>query len=139
MSDGFANFYNEQFHGAGVGIPVFSIRTRNSFGVGDFADIPMLVDWAAKVGLKLIQFLPLNETNGTHTIADVLPYAAISAFGLNPLFLCLPKMGKLSDDNELMRQYAEKQAALNASPLVEFMDIIGYKYAYANALYYQEI
>ena len=138
VSDGFANFYNEQFHGAGVGIPVFSIRTRNSFGVGDFADIPMLVDWASKVGLKLIQFLPLNDTNGTHTIADVLPYAAISAFGLNPLFLCLPKMGKLSDDNELMKQYAEKQAALNASPLVEFMDIIGYKYAYATALYYQE-
>lgn len=138
VSDGFANFYNQQFHGAGVGIPVFSIRTRNSFGVGDFADIPMLVDWAAKVGLKLIQFLPLNDTNGTHTIADVLPYAAISAFGLNPLFLCLPKMGKLSEDHELMRQYAEKQVSLNASELVEFMDIIGYKYAYATALYYQE-
>lgn len=138
VTDCFANFYNQSFHGAGVGIPVFSIRTKNSFGVGDFGDIKLLVDWAAKVGLKLIQLLPLNDSNGTHTMADVLPYAAITAFGLNPLFLNLLKMGKLSDENPLMQEYYSKQQALNASPLVEFMDVISYKYAYANALYYQE-
>lgn len=135
ISASFANFDNKQFHGAGVGIPVFSIRTKSSFGVGDFADMKLLIDWAAKVGLKLIQVLPLNDTIGTHTDADVLPYAAITAFGLSPLYLNLPKMGKLSPSNPLMKEYKAKQESLNALPLVDFMEVINYKLAYAKALY----
>ena len=79
-SDGFVRVSNNSWKGAGVGLPVFSIRTKKSFGVGDFADIKLLVDWAEKVGLKLIQVLPLNDTIGTHTDADVL---------LTPPFLLL--------------------------------------------------
>ncbi|HRG03443.1 MAG TPA: 4-alpha-glucanotransferase, partial [Paludibacteraceae bacterium] len=89
-NDGFIRVDNQSWHGAGLGLPVFSIRTRKSFGVGDFADLKLLVDWSEKIGMKLIQLLPLNDTTGTHTELDVLPYAAISAFALNPLFLNLP-------------------------------------------------
>jgi 4-alpha-glucanotransferase len=127
-----------QFHGAGVGIPVFSIRTKQSFGVGDFEDMKLLVDWAKKVGLKLIQVLPLNDTIGTHTDADVLPYAAITAFGFSPLYLNLKAMGELDPSNPLAAEYDEKQKRLNALPMVEFMEVINYKLAYAKALYFQE-
>lgn len=137
-SGSFAVLDNCGFHGAGVGIPVFSIRTRHSFGVGDFDDMKLLVDWASKVGLKLIQVLPLNDTIGTHTNADVLPYAAITAFAFSPLYLNLPKMGKLSSDNPLMKQYKELQEKYNAMPLVEFLDIVNYKLAYAKALYLEQ-
>ena len=137
LSDGFTRFPNQSWKGAGVGLPVFSIRTRDSFGVGDFGDIKLLVDWAARVGLKLIQVLPLNDTIGTHTDADVLPYAAISAFALNPLFLNLPAMGKLPDSHSLQAEYSTKQAELNAKELIAFMDVISYKLGYAKELYLQ--
>ncbi len=135
VSDSFARIGSYDFKGAGVGIPVFSIRTKSSFGVGDFIDIKLMVDWAKKVGLKLIQVLPLNDTIGTHTAADVLPYAAISAFALSPLYLNLPKMGKLPADNPLNEAYKTKQKELNDLPLVEFLEIVNFKLAYSKALY----
>ncbi|MFT3754188.1 MAG: 4-alpha-glucanotransferase [Paludibacter sp.] len=137
-SDGFVRVPDNSWKGAGVGLPVFSIRTKKSFGVGDFVDLKLLVDWARKVGLKLIQVLPLNDTIGTHTEADVLPYAAISAFALNPLFLNLPSMGKLPAAHPLQKEYKAKQAELNASDLVPFLEVINYKLQYTRELYLQQ-
>ncbi len=135
VHDGFVRMNNDSWRGAGVSLPVFSIRTRRSFGVGDFEDMKMFVDWAAKVNMKLIQVLPLNDTNGTHTDADVLPYAAISAFALNPLFLNLPAMGKLPENNAIGQQYIPKQAELNAYPLISFLEVIDFKMKYAREMY----
>jgi 4-alpha-glucanotransferase len=137
-SDGFVRVSNNSWKGAGVGLPVFSIRTKNNFGVGDFADLKLLVDWAEKVGLKLIQVLPLNDTIGTHTEADVLPYAAISAFALNPLFLNLPSMGTLPVTHPLQKEYKAKQAELNASDLVPFLEVINFKLRYSKEVYLQQ-
>ena len=138
LSDGFVRIANNTWKGAGVSLPVFSIRTKKSLGVGDFADMKLFVDWAEKVGLKLIQVLPLNDTIGTHTDADVLPYAAISAFALNPLFLNLPAMGKLPIKHPLQKEYKTKQAEWNALDLIAFLDIINYKLQYAKELYLLE-
>lgn len=134
-NDGFVRMKSNQWHGAGVGLPVFSIRTKKSFGTGDFVDLKLLVDWAKLTGLKLIQVLPLNDTTGTHTDADVLPYAAISAFALNPLFLNLPALGKLPADHTLQQEYNELQPKLNALERVEFLEVINFKYRYAKELY----
>ncbi len=136
INDGFVRMTTPGWRGAGVGLPVFSIRTKNSFGTGDFADLKLLIDWAKHVGLKLIQVLPLNDTTGTHTDADVLPYAAISAFALNPLFLNLPAIGKLSANNELQKEFIELQPRLNALERVEFLDVINFKFKYARELYF---
>ena len=138
LADGFVRIADNSWKGAGVGLPVFSIRTRNSFGVGDFVDLKLLVEWAEKVGLKLIQVLPLNDTIGTHTDADVLPYAAISAFALNPLFLNLTSIGKLEDSHPLQQVYDIKQTELNSKDLVAFLDVINYKLEYSKALYLQQ-
>lgn len=135
VENGFFRTDNRSWKGAGVGLPVFSIRTRKSFGVGDFVDLKLLIDWATKVGVKLIQVLPLNDTIGTHTEIDVLPYAAISAFALNPLFLNLTAMGTLPQEHNLQVQYVSRQAELNAQNLVPFMEVIGFKMQYAKELY----
>ena len=135
LSDGFVRISNKSWKGAGVGLPVFSIRTKKSFGVGDFIDLKLFVDWAEKVGLKLIQVLPLNDTIGTHTDEDILPYAAISAFALNPLFLNLPAMGKLPVTHPLQKEYNIKQEELNGKDLIAFMEVINFKLAYAKELY----
>ncbi len=92
LHDGFVHLPNDTWKGAGVAIPVFSLRSKNSFGVGEFADIKLLVDWAKTTGLKLIQILPVNDTIATHSWKDSYPYAAISAFALHPLYINLEKV-----------------------------------------------
>ena len=75
------------FRGAGVAVPVFSLRGAKSLGVGEFADLKPLADWAQGVGLKLIQILPINDTTSSHDWRDSYPYSAISVFALHPLYL----------------------------------------------------
>ncbi len=135
LSDGFLRMNSQSWKGAGVSIPVFSLRTKESFGVGDFGDIRLLVDWAEKAGLKLIQVLPLNDTIGTHTDADILPYAAISAFALNPLYLNLPSLGKLPENHPLQKEYEERQPQLNALEWIDFLEVVNFKLKYVKALF----
>ncbi len=89
VNDGFVRLPADHWRGAGVAVPVFSLRSENSFGVGEFADLKLLADWGKKAGLKLIQLLPINDTSATHTWQDSYPYAAISAFALHPIYLNL--------------------------------------------------
>ena len=135
IDDGFYRSSSNEWRGAGVGLPVFSLRSKKSFGVGDFEDLKLFVDWAQKTGLKLIQVLPLNDTIGTHTEADVLPYAAISAFALNPLFLHLPAIGKLPSAHPMQKSYNTVQKELNSRDLVPFLEVINFKLEYARELY----
>ena len=75
------------YRAAGVAIPVFSLRSPHGLGVGEFADLKTLADWAADLGLKLIQILPINDTTSSHDWTDSYPYSAISVFALHPLYL----------------------------------------------------
>ena len=85
------------WRGAGVAIPVFSLRSENDFGVGDFFDLLPLIDWAADTGQRFIQLLPINDTTMTHTWTDSYPYNANSCFALHPMYLNLAALGKLPD------------------------------------------
>ncbi|MEO8720967.1 MAG: 4-alpha-glucanotransferase, partial [Ginsengibacter sp.] len=91
FNDGFVNYQRPLWKGAGISIPVFSLRSKKSFGVGEFSDIKLLIDWANKTGLKLIQLLPVNDTTAHHNWRDSYPYAAISAFALHPIYINLEK------------------------------------------------
>jgi 4-alpha-glucanotransferase len=109
ISDGFARLPLEPWRGAGVAVPVFSLRSEQSFGVGEFLDLKSLADWGKTIGLKLIQILPVNDTTATHTSADSYPYAAISAFALHPIYINLAAVAndanqELLDVLELQRQ-----------------------------------
>lgn len=75
------------WRGAGVAIPVFSLRSKHSWGCGDFADLRLMADWAAKTAMSVIQLLPVNDTTTDGSLRDSYPYNAISAFALNPLYL----------------------------------------------------
>ncbi len=105
IHDGFLVLPKINWKAAGVAIPVFSLRSENSFGVGEFNDLKLLVDWAVKVGLKLIQILPVNDTTATHTWTDSYPYASISAFALHPMYLNLDLLAnkETSADLELLK------------------------------------
>ncbi|MBY0536432.1 MAG: 4-alpha-glucanotransferase [Chitinophagaceae bacterium] len=135
LHDGFLRMTNTNWKGAGVAIPVFSLRSKQSFGVGEFTDIKLLVDWSAKVGMKLIQLLPVNDTTATHTWQDSYPYAAISAFALHPIFINLEEVaGKKYA--ELLKPLAKKQKELNALPVVDYEQVMKLKWAALKELYH---
>jgi len=98
QSDAKFRFETDQWKGAGVAIPVFSLRSRESFGVGEFLDLKKMVDWARSVGIKMIQILPVNDTVATHTWVDSYPYAAISVFALHPIYVNLKAIGALASE-----------------------------------------
>ena len=134
IHDGFAILPNNTWKAAGVAIPVFSLKTKNSFGSGEFADIKVLVDWAKLTGLKMIQLLPLNDTTATHSIADSYPYAAISAFALHPMFLNLDTIaGK--ESVAVVKALSKKQIELNASPVLDYGEVMKYKLEVLKKLY----
>ena len=128
VHDGFAYLPNNTWKGAGVAIPVFSLRSKNSFGVGEFTDLKLLVDWAKTVGLKLIQILPVNDTTATHTWTDSYPYAAISAFALHPIYLDLGRVaGKKHADR--LHALKRKQKQLNDLPEMDYEQVMKFKLA----------
>jgi len=106
-------FLVNAWKGAGVAVPVFSLRTNKSGGIGEFPDIKKLVDWAKLTGLKLVQLLPLNETVATHTWIDTYPYKSISTMALHPVYLNINKIGVLDDEN-LMIGFAQALSGFNA-------------------------
>ena len=83
------DFDRKPWRGAGTVIPIFSLRSEGSFGVGEFEDLKKLADWAADSGQNIIQVLPINDTTTTRTWTDSYPYSAISSFALHPLYLSL--------------------------------------------------
>jgi 4-alpha-glucanotransferase len=126
IHDGFVHLPNDQWKGAGVAIPVFSLRTKSSFGVGEFNDLKLLVDWSKATGLKLIQVLPVNDSTATHTWTDSYPYAAISAFALHPLYINLEKIaGKEHADK--LKPLKKKQKQLNELVELDYEEVMKFK------------
>ena len=112
----------KHWKGAGVAVPVFSLRTDKSGGIGEFPDIKKLVDWAKLAGLKLVQLLPLNETVATHTWIDTYPYKSISSMALHPVYLNINRIGVLDDEN-LMIGFAQALSGFNALETVHYEDV----------------
>jgi 4-alpha-glucanotransferase len=118
-NDGFIVLPENTWKGAGVSVPVFSLRSKNSWGVGEFNDIKLLVDWAKRTRLQVMQILPINDTNATGAWVDSYPYAAISAFALHPMYLNLDTLVNNKSKNLLDDAKAERDA-LNRKDAVDY-------------------
>jgi len=134
VNDGFAVLPAETWHGAGVAVPVFSLRSRHSFGVGEFADLKLLADWGKLAGLKLIQLLPVNDTSATGTWTDSYPYAAISAFALHPLYLNLAALTSARNQPLLQSLEPERQR-LNALTEVDYEAVMRAKLGFLKQIF----
>jgi 4-alpha-glucanotransferase len=134
VHDGFVRMPNDQFKGAGVAIPVFSLRSNQSYGTGEFTDLKLLADWASSVGMKMIQLLPVNDTSATGTFTDSYPYAAVSAFALHPLYLNVGQVAGKANA-ALLKEFNKKQAALNALDTVDYVAVMAEKQTAMRALY----
>lgn len=137
VHDGFAQLPNATWHGAGLSVPIFSLRTQNSFGVGEFTDIKLLVDWAVNMKMKLVQILPINDTTATHTWMDSYPYAPISVFALHPQYLNLESTAG-DATHKVIKSLAKKQKELNALPEIDYEAVMKYKWEAIKELYEEQ-
>jgi 4-alpha-glucanotransferase len=123
--------------GAGTVIPVFSLRSEGSFGVGDFGDLKMIVDWCAKTGQNVLQILPINDTTITHTWQDSYPYNSISIYALHPQYTDLRQLPALKDET-LKAKYETLRQELNALPQIDYERMMEAKMGYLQAIFKQE-
>ena len=123
--------------GAGVSVPVFSLRSENSFGVGEFNDLFDFIDWAKQTGLKMVQILPVNETIASHNWLDSYPYKSISVMALHPIYLNLDNIGPLNDES-LMAEFAALQKSLNQKTEVDYPEVLRHKSRYYKLIFDQD-
>jgi 4-alpha-glucanotransferase len=114
------------YRGAGVAIPVFSLRSENGLGVGEFADLKPLADWASQTGLKLIQILPINDTTSSHDWTDSYPYSAISVYALHPIYLRLDDLG-YAMPADFAKELKDARGKLNALAQVDYEGVMAAK------------
>jgi len=134
VDDGFAVLPADTWRGAGVAVPVFCLRSENSFGVGEFADLKPLADWGKAAGLKLIQLLPVNDTSATGTWKDSYPYAAISAFALHPLYLNLAAVAD-AKNKPLLKPLEPERQRLNALDAVDYEAVLKAKLGFLKKIF----
>ena len=127
--------YNRKL--AGTLVPVFSLRTRKSAGIGDFGDLKTMIDFVASTGQKVLQLLPINDTTITHTWTDSYPYSCISVFAIHPQYADLHALPELKDAKA--RAEAEKtRAELNALDKIDYEKVNDFKINYLRQIFNQE-
>lgn len=127
----------ERWKTAGVVVPVFSLRSEESQGVGDFGDLKRLTDWANQTGLHVIQLLPIYDTTQTHTWTDCYPYNSISIYALHPMYIDLQQLPPIHDAAYQL-EYEKQRRQLNALPQVDYEAVNKLKMEYLHRLYKQE-
>ena len=135
LDQAFFALYNRKL--AGTQVPVFSLRTRKSAGIGDFGDLKTMIDFVASTGQKVLQLLPINDTTITHTWTDSYPYSCISVFAIHPQYVDLHALPELKDAKA--RAEAEKtRAELNALNKIDYEKVNDFKINYLRQIFNQE-
>ena len=131
-------FFNlPQWKGAGTAIPVFSLRSEKSMGVGDFGDLKLMIDWAVKTNQRAVQILPINDTTITHTWTDSYPYNSISIYAFHPMYIDLRQLGQLKDKKK-MAAFNQRQKELNALEQIDYEAVNQTKWEYLHLIFEQE-
>lgn len=121
---------------AGCVIPLFALRTKKSCGIGEIEDIKPLTDWAKKVGMSIIQLLPINDTSEHMNWKDSYPYNCISSIALHPIYLSPSNLGHIKE-REKAKAFTDEAKSLNLNASVDYDDVLEFKMRYFRAIYNQ--
>ena len=135
MSQAFFKIHNVKK--AGTLIPVFSLRTEGSFGVGDFGDLKRMVDWVKYTNQRVLQVLPINDTTMSHTWGDSYPYSCISIFALHPQYIDFRQLPPLKDKKKA-KEMESLRKQLNQLQRIDYERMIRAKEEYLQLLFEQE-
>lgn len=104
-------------HHHGLNVPLFSLRTKDSSGIGEFKDLIPMIDWCKSLGLDVLQLLPLNDTG-----LDTSPYSALSAFALNPVHLSLAHLPQ-AQENSLLNTMLKDLQKYNSTQRIDYQKL----------------
>jgi len=127
--------YNQKL--AGTLVPLFSLRSKSSFGVGDFGDLKKMIDWVAATDQHVLQILPINDTTNTHTWTDSYPYSCISIYALHPQYADLTALPELQDKKKAA-EFEALRKELNALPQIDYERVNRAKTEYLMLIFAQE-
>ena len=130
-------FKDVKWRGAGVAIPVFSMRSKQGMGIGEFSDLQAMTDWAHQIGMNIIQILPVNDTIANKTWQDSYPYAAISVFALHPLYIHLQSIAAFKNKDD-QKAFNTAFKEVNELEQVDFEKVLEYKFKFLHLLFDQE-
>ena len=135
FSLGLLNVAQPSLHLAGTVIPLFSLRSESSWGIGDFGDLKKMVDWLVKTGQNVLQLLPVNDTTIFGGKEDSYPYNCVSVFALNPVYADIESLPRLSDNR--WQYYRKRARELNTLSTVEYAAVYNLKISYLHELFDQ--
>ena len=134
LHGGHLRLREDTWRAAGVVVPVFSLRSEHSYGVGDFGDLKRLVDWAVATGMKFIQTLPVNDTTTDGHWHDSYPYNIVSVMALHPHYVDLEAAGTLRSKTQ-MTQFQRRRQELNALSYSDYEAVDRVKNEYLQILF----
>ncbi|MFA6870902.1 MAG: 4-alpha-glucanotransferase [Bacteroidaceae bacterium] len=137
VADRFVRFSLPAWKCAGVAVPVFSLKSATSYGIGDFGDLKKMIDWALHTHQKVVQILPINDTTITNTWTDSYPYNSISIYAFHPMYIDISQLHPLQEKGK-MDYYMAQQEKLNAYTMVDYEAVNAVKWEYCKDLYLQE-
>jgi 4-alpha-glucanotransferase len=123
----------------GFNLPLYALRSRANWGVGDFADLMEVVRWAGPLGAAFVGVNPLHAAGGRAT-SDPSPYSPTSRIFLNVLYLSLeaaPEMAACRKAQDLVAspEFQATKASLAAASLVSYDEVRGLKHRVLKLLY----
>jgi len=127
----------QMYHGAGVAVPIFSLRTDDGFGVGEFSDMKKLADWTRETNLGIIQILPINDTTANYSWTDSYPYAAVSVYALHPQYISIENLD-FDLPKDLVDGYESEKVFLNSLELIDYEKMISGKWKYLKAVFNED-
>lgn len=130
-------YKDEALRLAGTAVPVFSLRSEGSCGIGDFGDLKVFIQWAAECGQRMVQLLPINDTTQKCNWIDSYPYCAISIYALHPLYVDLRQLPKLKNA-KAQAAFLKQQAALNARVQLDYDAVFKLKMGYLRDVYAEQ-
>lgn len=123
---------------AGFAIPIFSMKSENSYGIGDFSDLKLSIDWAVKTNQRIVQILPINDTTKNHSWQDSYPYSPISSIALHPMYIDVEKVG-IIENIALYNSLKNKAKEVNIRSEIDYESVDKLKWSYLRAIFSQEV
>jgi 4-alpha-glucanotransferase len=114
------DFFHDRY--AGLLVPLFSVPSRRSWGIGELADLPSLGAWMAGAGVAFVQLLPLNEMAGGQNS----PYSALSAMAIDPMYIApasVPEIEALGGEAILDAGERARLDAARRSPTIDYRTV----------------
>ncbi|OFW14346.1 MAG: 4-alpha-glucanotransferase [Acidobacteria bacterium RIFCSPLOWO2_12_FULL_67_14] len=107
---------------AGVLVPLFSMASARSWGIGEIGDLHALSRWLASAGLRVLQLLPINEV----PVGEASPYSALSSMAIDPQFITLDRVDdflELGGEERLEPELRERLDAVRSHAAIDYADV----------------